>query len=153
MRITYRVLAFAICGLVMLQAASHAWASAGIAIYLAEGGTIDLASGTMPDFPEAVGLMIHGMNGMYAIPIVALALLVVAFFAKIPRGSMWAGIVLALVALQVTLGLLGHEMTTLAFLHGVNALALFGTALAAGLRAKAPATADAAAPRTAVGVG
>ena len=150
MRTVYRVLAFAICGLVMLQAASHAWVSAGLAAFLFEGGTFDPNS--PPDIPEAMGFMIHGMNGMYVIPVVALALLVVSFFARVPRGVMWAVIIVALVALQVTLGLLGHTMTALAFLHGVNALALFGSALYAGLRAKAPAVAEAA-PRSSVAVG
>lgn len=149
MRLTYRVLAFIICGLVMLQAASHAWSSAGVGKFLEEGGTFDPS--TPPNFPEAVGFMIHGMNGMYVIPIVAVVLLIVAFLARIPRGVMWAVIVLALVALQVTLGLFGHEMTALAFLHGLNALLLFGSVLYAGIRVGAPV--EAAAPRTTVGVG
>lgn len=45
MRATYRILAFIVCGLVVLQAASRAWASAGIDQHLAEGGTIDVESG------------------------------------------------------------------------------------------------------------
>ncbi|MGM1030333.1 MAG: hypothetical protein ACQEWM_10800 [Actinomycetota bacterium] len=151
MRTTYRVLAFIICGLVGLQAASHAWASAGIAMFLAEGGTVDFASEGPPPFPEALGLMIHAMNGMYAIPIVALALLVVAFLAKIPGGVMRAVIVLVLVALQVTLGMLGHSLTALAFLHGLNAVALFGVALWAGMRAGRPAG-QVPASRSTVGV-
>ena len=52
MRTTYRVLAFIICGLVMLQAAAHAWVSAGIALYLGEGGTLDTSG--PPNFPEAI---------------------------------------------------------------------------------------------------
>ena len=151
MRTTYRVLAYLVCGLVGLQAASHAWSSAGIAMYLAEGGTIDFDSQSLPAFPEAVGLMIHGMNGMYAIPLVALLLLVVAFFAKIPGGVMRAVIVVVLVALQVTLGMLGHGLTALAFLHGLNALALFGVALWAGMRA-GRAAGQVPAPRSTVGV-
>ncbi|SFS14452.1 hypothetical protein SAMN04487783_1846 [Agrococcus baldri] len=151
MRTTYRVLAFVICGLVMLQAASHAWLSSGLAIYIGEGGTLD--PNAPPAFPEALGFMIHGMNGMYVIPVVAILLLVVSFFAKVPRGVMWAVVVLVLVALQVTLGILGHEMSALAFLHGLNALLLFGAALLAGMRAKAPARVAAEAPRTSVGVG
>lgn len=151
MRTTYRVLAYLICALVGLQAASHAWTSAGIALFLAEGGTVDFASEGPPPFPEALGLMIHGMNGMYAIPLVALVLLVVAFLAKIPGGVKRAVIVLVLVALQVTLGLLGHEMTALAFLHGLNALALFGVALWAGTRAGRSAE-QVQSPRSTVGV-
>ncbi|WP_405217703.1 hypothetical protein [Agrococcus sp. Ld7] len=149
MRLTYRVLAYLICGLVALQAASHAWSSAGIAKFLGEGGTFDMSG--PPNFPEALGFMIHGMNGMYVIPIAAVVLLVVAFLAKIPNGVMWAAIVLALVVLQVALGIFGHDMTALAFLHGVNALLLFGTAMYAGIRAGARA--EAVAPRSTVGVG
>ncbi len=152
MRTTYRVLAYIICGLVGLQAASHAWSSAGVALFLAGGGTVDFASEGPPPFPEALGFMIHGMNGMYAIPIVALALLVVSFLAKLPGGVLRAAIVLVLVVLQVTLGLLGHELTALAFLHGLNALALFGVALWAGMRAGRPAG-QVASARSTVGVG
>ncbi|MFP5416409.1 MAG: hypothetical protein ACLGHZ_05970 [Actinomycetes bacterium] len=134
MRTAYRVLAYVICGLVAIQAASHAWASAGFIAFLAEGGSIDMsgASGP-PPFPEFMGVIIHGMNGMYVIPLVALALLGVAFAAKIPGGAVRAGIVLGLVVLQVALGLLGHSMTALTFLHGLNALVLFAAALIAGL--------------------
>lgn len=132
MRTLYRVLAYLVAALVIVQAAMHAWASAGIAAYLGAGGTIDETA--MPDFPEFVGIIVHGMNGMYVIPLVALALLVVSFFAKVPGGTMWAAIVLGLVVLQVTLGLLGHELTFLALLHGVNALLLFGSAAFAGYR-------------------
>ncbi len=41
--------------------------------------------------------MLHGMNGMMVIPVVALLLLVISFFAKIPRGVAWAVGVAALV--------------------------------------------------------
>lgn len=138
MRIVYRIISFTICALVALQAASHAWASAGLGLYIAEGGVIDAsAQEGPPPFPEALGFMIHGMNGMYAIPTLALLLLIVSFFAKIRRGTAFAVGVLALVALQVTLGLLGHGMALLGLLHGLNALLLFTTALLAGINASA----------------
>ena len=88
MRITYRILSFAICALVALQAASHAWASAGLGLYIAEGGVVDAsAQEGPPPFPEVMGFMIHGMNGMFVIPALALILLIVSFFAKIRRGG------------------------------------------------------------------
>lgn len=138
MRNAYKYLAYAVCGLVMLQAASHAWASAGLIAYLSEGGTIDFESEAAPGFPEAMGIMIHAMNGMFLIPLVALILLGVAFAAKVPGAVAWAGAVLGLVVLQVFLGFMGHGMSALAFVHGVNALALFGTALVAGRRVTRP---------------
>lgn len=136
MRITYRILSFAICALVALQAASHAWASAGLGLYIAEGGVVDAsAQEGPPPFPEVMGFMIHGMNGMFVIPALALILLIVSFFAKIRRGVAFAAGVFGLVILQVTLGLFGHGIPLLGFLHGVNALLLFTTALLAGLNA------------------
>ena len=82
-----------------------------------------------------MGFMIHGMNGMFVIPALALILLIVSFFAKIRRGVAFAAGVFGLVILQVTLGLFGHGIPLLGFLHGVNALLLFTTALLAGLNA------------------
>ncbi|MDR7190312.1 hypothetical protein J2Y46_003154 [Microbacterium sp. BE35] len=153
MRITYRILSFAICALVALQAASHAWASAGLGLYIAEGGVVDAsAQEGPPPFPEVMGFMIHGMNGMFVIPALALILLIVSFFAKIRRGVAFAAGVFGLVILQVTLGLFGHGIPLLGFLHGVNALLLFTTALLAGLNAskrRVSAQADAVAAPTA----
>ena len=53
--------------------------------------------------------MLHGMVGMMLIPLLALVLLIISFFAKIPGGVKWAAIVLGLVVLQVALGIFGHE--------------------------------------------
>jgi hypothetical protein len=134
MRITYRIFSFAICALVALQAATHAWGSAGLDVYIAGGGVIDgSAMDGPPAFPEIVGFMIHGMNGMFVIPTLALLLFIFSFFVKAPRAVAFAGGVLALVVVQVTLGLFGHSIPLLGFLHGVNALLLFTTALLAGL--------------------
>jgi ABC-type transport system involved in cytochrome bd biosynthesis fused ATPase/permease subunit len=47
----------------------------------------------------------------------------------------WAAIVVGLVALQITLGLLGHSLPFLALLHGLNALLLASAAFYAQLRA------------------
>lgn len=68
------------------------------------------------------------MNGMYVIPLIALALLVLAFMVKTPGAVRMAATVLVLVVVQVVLGFLGHEMTTMALLHGLNAMALFAAA-------------------------
>ncbi|WP_068396415.1 hypothetical protein [Kribbia dieselivorans] len=150
MRNAYRYLAYLICGLVMLQAAVAVWSIAGMEKYLQDGGTIDFQSESLPDFPEATGFMIHGMNGMMVIPLVALILLGVAFAAKIPGGVMFAGVIVALVALQIALGLMGHSVAFMGLLHGINALILFGTALVAGRRAGAAATEPAARRHAAV---
>ena len=92
---------------------------------MAEGGA---------DFPEILGLIIHGMNGMMFIPFVTLVFVVVAALTKVPAAIRRAAVVAALVALQVTLGLFGHGITLLALLHGFNALVLFACAFHAGIR-------------------
>jgi heme A synthase len=79
-----------------------------------------------------------------AIPLIALVLLVCAFFAKVPGGVKWAGIVFLLVAVQVTLGTSGKSIPALGALHGLNALLLFSAAVYTGRRTRsataAPAT-------------
>lgn len=136
MHSTYRILAYAICALVALQAAMHAWSSAGLAKYIAGGGTLDMTSDAPPPVPEFTGIIVHAMNGMYVIPIVALALLVVAFLSRARGAVGYAAIILVLVVVQVALGFLRHEMTSMALLHGLNALLLFGCAFAAARSVK-----------------
>ena len=144
MKRIYAVLAFLVCGLVAVQAAFAVWADAGLFLWITrDGGTIDqatLESESLPPFPEAAGFMLHGMNGMMVIPVVALLLLVVSFFAKLPRGVAWAVGVAVLVALQVTLGILGHSVSIAGLTHGINAMVLFTVALLAGLNAWRDAT-------------
>ena len=138
MRTAYKVLAWIIAAEVMVQASMMVYAIAGLGIYVdSGGGVIDKAAMESEDnlFPEMVGFMVHGMNGMVIIPALALILLIVSFFAKVPGGSKWAGFVVLAVAVQVTLGLFGHEVSTLGALHGINALILFGVAAMAGVRA------------------
>jgi hypothetical protein len=141
----YAVLAFVISGLVAVQAAVAVWAESGLFLWIArDGGTIDrstLESDAALPFPEVNGFVVHGINGMTVIPVVALLLLVFSFFAKVPRGVAFAVAVAVLVALQVTLGVLGHQVSIAGFAHGINALLLFTTALLAGLRAWRSATA------------
>jgi hypothetical protein len=87
------------------------------------------------DFAGIVGFMVHGMNGMMVVPVVALLLIVVSFFAKVPRGVALAGAVVGLVIVQVLLGMFGHGLLGLGVLHGANALLLFAVAVIAARRA------------------
>lgn len=140
---TYRILAYTIAVLVGVQAASHAWASAGIGLFIANGGVVDKSmmedtGGPLP-FPEVVGIIVHGINGGMIIPAVALALLVVSFFARVKGAVRWAVIVLVVVAIQITLGYEGHGLPLLALFHGLNALILFGCAIVAARVVRRPA--------------
>jgi len=148
MRTAYRVFAYIIAAEVVVQAAAMAFAVAGLFNWIdKEGGVLDKAAiDSEVEFTGVVGFIIHGMNGMMLIPLIALTFLIISFFAKVPGGVMWAGIIVGLVVLQVTLGLLGSEGPIFGMLHGANALAIFAVAIMAGMRAKtdlparAPAT-------------
>jgi hypothetical protein len=143
MAMAYRILATTIAGLVAVQAAAHAWASAGLGAYLMGGAVIDKSmmedTGGPPPFPEVLGIIVHGLNGGIVIPAIALALLVVSFFTRVPGSIRWAVVVVGLVALQMTLGYAGHGMPLLALFHGLNALVLFTAALTARRVATRPA--------------
>ena len=143
MRSAYRVIAYIIAGLVVLQASMIAYAFAGLGVWVdKEGGVLDKAAMESDlDFPGVVGFAVHGMNGMMLIPLMALILLIVSFFAKVPGGIKWAGFVLLTVIVQVTLGLFGHENAIFGMLHGINALLLFSLAIMAGKRVQTGAEA------------
>jgi hypothetical protein len=140
MKSAFKVLAYLIALGVVVQAASMVFAVAGLGIWVDDGGTFDKASAEAMfegdvTFTGVAGFMIHGMNGMMVIPALALITFVVSFFAKVPNGIRNAAAVLALVVLQVMLGLFGHENAYVGMLHGVNALVLFTAALYTGLSA------------------
>ena len=134
----FRILAFLVAGLVVVQAASMVWAIAGLGIWVEEGNdfTSELfESGDIP-FTELYGMMIHGMNGMMVIPVIALITMIVGLIAKFPGSTKFGVAIFLLVVLQVALGLFGHENAIFGLLHGVNALILFSVAAMAGVKAK-----------------
>lgn len=139
MRQVFRTLAYVIAFGVIFQAAVMVYAVAGLGIYIEDGGVVDAAAmeasrAGQPMFPEEIGFMLHGMNGMMVMPVLALLLLIASFFSGIRGAWKWALGVLALVALQIALGLAGHSVSFLGALHGVNALILFSVALYTGWR-------------------
>lgn len=140
MKTAYRVLAHLIAAGVVVQAASIAFAMFGLTSYISGGGTVDKAaveSGTI-EFTGVSGFPIHGMVGMMAIPALALLLVIISFFAKVPGGVKWALYVFAAVVLQVALAVLGRtmELPAVGLLHGANALVLLALAHIAARRAK-----------------
>ena len=151
MRKAYRILAFVIAAEVAIQAAAMVYAIAGLGNWVAGGGVLDQATFESEEvlFPEMVGFIVHGMNGMMVIPALAVILLILSFFAKLPGGVKWAAIVLGLVVLQVALGIGGHSAAIFGLLHGLNALALFSSAVYAGRRAGRTDTVDMRSPASA----
>jgi hypothetical protein len=145
MRSTYRVLAYALAAEVVLQAMFIAYALAAMGHWVDEdNGVVNKAlfDADEPDFPGVGGFMLHGMNGMMLIPLIALVLLVVSFFAKVQDGTKRAAILLGMVVLQVVLGVSGHSVPALAPVHALNA---FGIAAMAFMTARRVGT---AAPET-----
>jgi hypothetical protein len=143
MRIAYKVLAYLVAAEVAVQAIVVVWGIFGLFKWVDGGGVLDKSvvegivfSGASP-FPEVLGINMHGNNGMFVVPGLALVLLIVSFFTKVRGAIKWALIVFALVVVQVMLGFLGHEFTLGGGLHGLNALALFGVAIYAGRRLRA----------------
>jgi hypothetical protein len=151
MRNVYRALAAIIAVEVLIQAASVVYGVFGLAKYVDDGHTLTsqmFDEGSNTSFSGLGGLMLHGMNGMMIIPLLGLLFLISSFFAKVPKGVMWALITFGLIIVQVALGLFAHDIPALGILHGPNALVLFGAAIMAFMRAKAPEAAAAPAAAT-----
>jgi hypothetical protein len=134
MKQAYRVLAFLIAAGVAIQAASIAYAMFGLIKWIEGGGTLDQSTELTPALGGYTGFSWHASGGIFILPAIALLLLISSFFAKVPGGIRWALIVLGVTVLQVALGLFAHSVAGLGWLHGINALALFGTAMMAGMR-------------------
>ncbi|MEU4608788.1 hypothetical protein AB0F43_37865 [Kribbella sp. NPDC023972] len=143
MKSVYRVLAGLVAVGVVLQAMFIAlgWFTA---IKDVDGGLV-----IDKNYEGNTGHMLHGQFGMMIIPIVALLLLIVSFFAKVQGGIKWALYVVGLVALQIALAFVSFGAPVVGLLHGLNAFALAAVASMASRRASgppAPATAETAEP-------
>jgi heme A synthase len=143
MRSTYRVLAGLVALGVVLQASFIAAGTFGIFHDADNGGVFDKNNLNL-------GQLAHSITGSMLIPLAALVLLIVSFFAKLPGGVKWAAIVFGLVVVQVLLAYMSYDVPEIGFLHGINALALFSVAVLASRRARgaAPVSEAAAAPAT-----
>lgn len=128
MKRAYRIIAYLIAAGVVLQAAFIAFGVFGLAHDIDAGAVVD------SNYDGNAGWMLHAVNGEMIIPLLAIGLLVVSFFARVPRGIRWAGTVFGLVVLQVMLAFFAFGASVVGLLHGVNALALFTTAVLAGRR-------------------
>jgi heme A synthase len=94
------------------------------------------------------GHIVHGMNGMYVMPLLGLILLGVSFAAarSVPGARKWAAIVLGLTVLQVALAFVAFGAPVVGVLHGVNALLLLGSAARAASLTRTAAPAAGSAP-------
>jgi heme A synthase len=81
---------------------------------------------------------LHGFVGFNVMPLLGLILLIVSFFAakSVPGARKWGAIVFGLIILQVALALVAFSVPAIGGLHGINALAVFGTAVRASMLAR-----------------
>ena len=132
MRATYRVLAGLVAIGVVLQAMFIALGWFTVIKDLDDGLVID------KNYDGNIGHSLHGTIGMMVIPILAILLLIVSFFAHVPGGVKWAAIVFGLVALQIALAFVAFGAPAVGALHGANALVLLGVSGMAARRASGP---------------
>ena len=143
MKSAYKYLAGAIPVLVAVQAAAIAFAFFGLAKWIEDGGTLDKAAMEDEDvtFTGVLGFMVHGINGQMVIPLVAIILLIVAFFAKIPGGVKWAAFILLDVIVQIAFAFGAFGAPAIGMFHGLNALFLAWLGYTASRRVDTAATA------------
>jgi heme A synthase len=135
---TYRIFAYLIALEVFVQAAMHAYGSAGLGHWIySDGHTVTKATLEEHSGVEFTGRwagIVHGENGAMVVPLLAIAFLVVGIVTRqtVDRGMRWSGIVLGLVIVQVALGFITIVVPQVGMLHAVNALLLLLAALHAG---------------------
>jgi hypothetical protein len=149
MRQTYRVLSGLIALAVVVQAMAIAFG------FFTVGHDVDngkvLTKSNIENY-SPLGLSIHAFMGFTLIPIMAIVLFIISFFAKgVPQAVKWAGFVLLAVVVQVALAIIAFNAPVVGLLHGLNAFILLGTAAMASRRAMT-ATPAAATPHEAAAV-
>jgi hypothetical protein len=135
MRATYRVLALLIAAGVVVQAAFIAVAWFQVIHELDSGSVFD------KNYEGNWGHTGHTVVGSGVIPLLAIVLLILSFFARIPGGVKWAAITFGVVALQFLFAALSFGAPIVGLLHGANAFVLAGVASIAARKARLAETA------------
>lgn len=137
MRRAYHVLAYLIAVEVVVQAMMIATGVAGLGHWIDDGATVNKhILDNNPSFTGSWGFAVHAINGEMLIPLLAIILLIVSFFAKVAGGTRWALYVLGLIVVQVVLGVSQGDVPYLGLLHGLNAFAILAVAVVTARRAK-----------------
>jgi uncharacterized sodium:solute symporter family permease YidK len=142
MKRTYQVLAALLAVEVVLQAMAIAYGTAGLFHWVdKDGGVLNHAvvnkfEDDPPDFNGVGGFELHGINGFMIMPLIALLFLGVSFFAKVVGGVRRAAVLLAMVILQVVLGMSSHDVPLMAPLHVLVAFGIFTMAATAAMAAR-----------------
>ena len=119
MRRAYQIICHLIAACVVIQAAAIAWATFTLAQSVGEGAALSADS-------DISGFLVHSIVGQMVIPLLALALLIVALIGRV--GIRWAAWVLVAMLVQVFLGYSSFDLPGLGILHGINAFVVLGLA-------------------------
>ena len=140
MKQTFRVFAGLIALGVLVQAAAIAFG------WFDALNKVDSGLGIDKNYDGNFGHTLHGIDGMYVIPLIGLILLIVSFVAgrAVPGGRKWAGIVFGTIVLQVVLAFVAFSVPVIGALHGLNALVIFASAVRATMLTRTSAVAAAA---------
>jgi hypothetical protein len=150
MRKTYLFLARSISVLVVLQAMAIVLTIAGLFKWIEDGATLDKSvvdgwDANPPDFAGSIGGLFHFfLIGTILIPLTGLILLIVSFFAKIPRGVAFAAAIVVSILVQYFSAMLADSAPYVGLIHGLNAFILFGLGLGAAMAAKSAGAASVA---------
>jgi hypothetical protein len=152
MRATYKALGHTIAGLVAVQAAGIALAVFGLLNWVDDGHSFTpaLAEDRAEGVTGAAGFLIHSI-GANLIALLAIVLLIVSFFAKIPGGVKWASFMFAAVLVQYVVAIVSFGVPVLGLVHGVDAILIawlgWHAAKVAGLATDGTTTTEAAVAR------
>lgn len=125
MRAAYRALAHSIAGFVAIQAAAIGLWVFGMFKWVDDGHSLtpQVSDDRLEGVTGSVGITIHSFGAMI-VALLAIILLIVSFFAKIPGGTKWAGFVFLAVLVQWVVAIVSFEVPGLGFVHGLNALVI-----------------------------
>ncbi len=142
MQKTYMVVARLIAILIVVQAMAIVFVVSGLFHWIDGGATLDKSvvdgwDSNPPTFQGSLGGFIHFfLVGVVLIPLSGLILLIVSFFAKIPRGVVLAAAVFVSIIVQYVAAVISSSTPWVGLIHGLNAFILLGLALAAAKAAK-----------------
>lgn len=142
MQETFLTLARIIAILIVVQAMAMVFLTAGLFHWIDGGATLDKSvvegwDSKPPTFQGSLGGFLHFfLVGVVLIPLTGLILLIVSFFAKIPRGVALAAAIVVSIIVQYFSAVIADGAPWVGLIHGLNAFILLGLALTAAKAAK-----------------
>ncbi len=142
MQKTYLFFARFISILIVVQAMAIVVTIAGLFHWIDGGATLDKSvvdgwEDNPPDFQGSIGGFLHFfLVGVVLIPLSGLVLLIVSFFAKIPRGVGLAAAIFVSIVVQYLSAVIADGAPYVGAVHGLNAFILLALTVVAAKAAK-----------------